>query len=196
MLINPYADKNRATTYAGTRMLEDGLGILGAEVYDPREPLRQWFVRSIYAPIPGRALGGIRARLEDEKGFIAFINQRDLEVSIGLTRPGQWCKWADQPYVDPDDKEWFGICADEDDLLDDLQEREMLLRTYYDGGVLFPPCEIDRRVHVDAHSDFEESFMLLWDMDPETGLGPDPRLETIEARWKRINRERVRWERL
>lgn len=196
MIVNPYVEKARVATYEGTRLIQEDLGIIGAEVYDPKEPLRKWIVQSIYAPLFGRALGGIRAKLQDEKGFISFINQRDLEVSLGLVRPGQWCVWAAQPYVDPDEREWYGICADEEDLLDDLLERELMYRAYYPGGVLYPPLEIVRRVHVDTRSDFEETFTLLWDMDPETGLGPDRRLETIEARWSKVEKERVVWDRL
>ena len=196
MLVNPYVEKTRVATYEGTRLIQEDLGIIGAEVYDPKEPLRKWFVQSIYAPLPGRALGGVRAKLQDEKGFVSFINQRNLEVSLGLVRPGQWCNWAGQPYVDPDDRDWFGICADEEDLLDDLHERELLLRAHIPGGVLYPPMEITRRIHRDVKSDFEELFMLLWDMDPETGFGPDLRLETIESRWSKVEKERLVWDRL
>ena len=182
MLVNPYAEKARVVAHEGTRLLQADLGILGAEIYDPREPLRRWFIQALYTPVPGRALGGIRAKLIDEKGFVSFINQRDLEVSLGLVAPGKWCVWADQEYVDPESRDWYGICADDDDLLDDLQERELLLRGEFPNGVLYPPLEIERRVHLDARSDFEELHMLLWDMDPDTGYGPDPRLETIERR--------------
>ncbi len=196
MLVNPYAEKIRVATYGGTRMIQEDLGVIGAEVWDPKEPLRKWFVQSLYAPLPGRMLGGIRAKLEDEKGFVSFLNQRDLEVSLGLARPGQWCSWAGHEYVDPEDRDWFGICADEDDLLDDLQEREFFHRAACPGGVLYPPLEIQRRVHVDTKSDFEELYMLLWDADPDTRMGPDLRLETIESRWSRVEKVRVVWDRV
>lgn len=196
MIVNAYVESNRVATYEGTRLLQSDLGIIGQEIYDPKEPLRRWFVASVYAPLPGRALGGIRAKLQDEKGFVSFINQRDLEVSLGLVSPGQWCTWAGQKYVDPEDREWFGICADEEDLLDDLHEREMTLRAYYAGGILYPPLEIVRRIHVDVKSDFQETFTLLWDMDMETQMGPDLRLETIEGRWSKTEKERVVWDRL
>ncbi len=195
MIVNAYVEKSRVATYEGTRLLCDGLGVVGAEVYDPVEPLRGWTIQSLYAPLQGRALGGIRAKVQDRKGFISFINQRDLEVSLGLARPGDWCKWSNSLYVDPEDNDWFGICADEEDLLDDLYERELLCRGQYAGGLLYPPIEIERRIHVDVRSDFEELYMLLWDMDPETCLGPDRRLSTIERRWSRVNKERIVWER-
>lgn len=196
MLVNVFSEKWRVPTHVGTRMLQTDLGILGAEVYDPKEPTRRWFVESLYAPVPGRALGGIRAKLTDEKGFISFLNQRDLEVSLGMATPGKWCIWAGHKYVDADHEEWFGICADEEDLLDDLQEREFLLRAGSPQGVLYPPLDITRRVHTEPHNDFEEDYILLWDMDPDTGLGPDPRLETIGRRWVRSDRRRILWERI
>lgn len=195
-LVNPYAERDRVTTVQGTRILQTDLGILGAEIYDPVEPTRRWFVENLYAPMPGRVLGGIRAKVIDTKGFLSFINQRDLEVSIGLSTPGDWCGWAAQDYPSPEDPEWIGICADEEDLLDDLQERELVFRGQVPGGILYPPISFTRRVHLEANNDYEEIYMLLWDMDPETGFGPDLRLETIERRWSRVERRRVRWDRI
>ena len=177
-------------------MIQTDLGIRGAEIYDPKEPLRRWFVESLLAPVDGRALGGIRAKLVDEKGFVSFLNQRDLEVSLGIGTPGKWCIWAGAPYVDADHEDWFGVCADEEDLLDDLQEREFLLRAGSPQGVLYSPLDLTRRVHTEPYNDFEEDFVLLWDMDPDTGLGPDPRLETIARRWMRSDRRRLLWDRI
>lgn len=196
MLVNVFAERWRVPTHEGTRMIQTDLGILGAEIYDPKEPLRRWFVESLFAPVPGRALGGIRAKLVDEKGFVSFLNQRDLEVSIGMATPGKWCIWAGHAYVDAEHEDWFGVCADEEDLLDDLQEREFLLRAGSLQGVLYPPLEITRRVHTEARNDFEEDHVLLWDMDPETGLGPDLRLETIKSRWARSDKRRIYWDRI
>jgi hypothetical protein len=75
----------------GTRMLEDPLGLQGAYVLDPLEPARHWWVQWVFAPVPGRALSGIRAKLVDTKGFITFCNQRDLEVMLQHAKPGEWC---------------------------------------------------------------------------------------------------------
>jgi hypothetical protein len=194
MLINPF--ETRVLAHQGTRILQADLGILGAEVYDPQEPTRPWYIESLFSPVPGRAIGGIRAKLIDEKGFVSFINQRDLEVSIGMAAPGAWCKWLGQPYVDADDDKWIGICADDEDLLDDLLEREMVLRGASPNGVLYSPLDIERRVHLEARNDFEDTYTLLWDMDPDTGYGPDPRFATIERRWARVERRRVLWDRI
>lgn len=182
--------------FQGTRLLQDTFGVMNIQVRDPKESGRLWEVQSIYAPIPGRALGGVRAKLVDTKGFITFCNQRDLEVLVGLGAPGRWCRWLGGDYVHPDDREWCGLCADEEDLLDDLQERELMLRSQVQGGVLTTPLEFTRRVHLEPKNDFEELFILLGDFDPDTGMYPDPRLETIERRWVRSHREKLRWDRI
>lgn len=196
MLINPYEQPERVAALAGTRLLQDDLGLTGVRTCDPKEPLREWMVQSVYAPVPGRALGGIRVKMVDTKGFVTFSNQRDLEVLLGIARPGSWCRWAGHEYVGPDHREWFGLCADEDDLLDDLQERELYMRGEVPGGILMPPIEFTRRVHLDARNDWEEIFFLKGDYDPNTGMYPDPRFETIEFRWIRSQREKINWYRL
>lgn len=195
MLVNAYQEPQKIQTFAGTRLLVETLDIVGSHIFDPVDN-RRWTIQSLYAPVFGRALGGIRAKLEDAKGFVSFVNQRDLEVLLGAARPGSWCRWLSSPYMEPGDEEWVGICADEEDLLDDLQERELFLRAQYPQGILFAPLEIDRRVHLEAKYDAEEQLVLLYDADPVTGFFPDLRLETIEGRWIRANRERVRWDRI
>lgn len=196
MLVNPYTEPNRVVPYNGTHLLQDNLGVQGREVHEPGAHGRLWCVYSLFAPLPSRALGGIRAKLIDEKNFITFCNQRDLEVLLGIARPGDWCRWAGSEYVGPDHPEWFGLCADDDDLLDDLQERELMLRSNTPGGVLSGHLEIVRRVHIESKYDAEELFILLGDYDHETGHFPDMRLETIERRWTRSHRERLRWDRI
>jgi hypothetical protein len=169
---------------------------VGAHLDDPLEPRRLWEVQGVYLPVLGRALGGIRAKVIDQKGFVSFINQRDLEVLLGVTRPGQYCLWSGAEYLDPIDPGWFGFCADEEDLLDDLYEREMFLRVQTPGGVLINPENLERRVHLDRLNDVEDVFIFMQDCDPETGLFPDTRFETLTRRWIRSERSKVRWERL
>jgi len=190
MLLNPYT--SRLPTLGGTRLLQTSLGVVGSQLCDPTAPERVWTVQSIYAPIPGRHLGGVRAKLYDQKGFITFCNQRDLEVFLGVAAPGDWCLWASQKYVEPGDREWFGLCADQDDLLDDLYDRELWYRQQY-TQLLPTPLEITRRIHLESGVDYEELFILRWDMDPDTGYGPDTRLETISRRWAKVERTSVQW---
>jgi hypothetical protein len=196
MILNPYRD--RVTALPGTRILEALTGVEGVRVPDPQNMFRMWEVQTLYLPIAGRALGGIRAKLVDQKGFVTFCNQRDLEVLLGFGTPGSFCPWSGTRYVSPDDSEWFGFCCDEEDLRDDLFEREMFLRAQTPGGVLIsaPGFDLTRRIHISATYDAEEVFVFLQDMDPETGFFPDTRFETLERRWARSERERIRWERI
>lgn len=195
MLCNPAIDK--PAVIPGTRLLESPLGIAGETIADPLEPWRIWQVQWVLAPVPGRRLNGIRAKLIDTKGFITFCNQRDLEVMLHHGKPGDWCQWANQRYVSPDDKEWFGMCCDEEDLRDDLFEHECRLRQTYAGYSYLPQgLEYHRRVHLEANNDVEELHTLLWDMNPDTFQYPDPVLQRVSRRWSRIERNRLIWERL
>ena len=191
MLINPYGER-KLPTYPGTRLVSVELGITGARVQDPWRSSRSWTVRGIYAPSTKRALGGLRIKLEDNKQFTTFCNQRDFEVLIGLGKPGDLCIWADEEYVGPKDDKWFGLCTDEADLLDDLYDREMMLRAQI-PGVLPANLEILRRIHVSRGLDFFDFHILICDADRD-GYGPDPRIETIEDRWSAVERTRQRWE--
>ena len=195
MLLNP-ATHNPAVI-PGTRMLEDPLGLSGTTVTDPLEPWRMWSVQWLLAPIPGRRLAGVRGKLVDTKGFITFCNQRDLEVLLGHARPGDWCQWAAQRYVGPEDQQWYGLCCDDEDLKDDLFEHECRVRQAYAGWPYLPTgLEYTRRVHLDVNNDAEELHTLLWDMDPDTRQYPDPSLHNVARRWSRVERNRIIWERV
>ena len=107
MIINPY--RNPPQAIPGTRMLEETLGVTGARVPDTLNMQRIWEVQGLYMPVGGRALGGVRAKLTDQKGFVTFCNQRDLEVLLGDAAPGTYCAWNETEYVGPDDENWFGF---------------------------------------------------------------------------------------
>lgn len=193
MLINPYTEKQRIVTYAGTRLIQETFDLVGAQIQDLKNPQRVWTLQSFYAPCR-RGLGGLRAKFLDQKKFTTFLNQRDLEVLIGLVEPGSYCEWLGKNYVEPGGPDWYGFMMDEDDLLDDLHTREMFLRAQSMTGILMAG-DITRRLHLEDGFDVEELQILLWDTDPETGLTPDIRLSTIERRWSRVERTRLRWER-
>lgn len=194
MLLNP---NRELCVVPGTRLLQHQLGLLNAEVEDPKQSKRVWRVHAVYAPIPGRALGGIRVKLIDQKGFVSFCNQRDFELLIELARPNDWCPWLSDYYpgVNAEEEGWVGLCMDHEDLLDDMFERELLLRAQQPGGILNPQ-DITRRLHTSSTQDVEETDVLLWDADPTTGIGPDARLETVERRWQRSERRTVLWSRV
>lgn len=192
MLLNPF--QHSLPVIPGTRMLSEGLGVIGTEISDPVAPGRIWTVVNLYAPVSGRKLNGIRARLQDQKEFVTFCNQRDLEVLIELAKPGDWCKWAGEEYIEPGERGWFGFCMDGTDLTDDLYERELLLRASY-PGVPLSNAEITRRVHPDQGVDCEDLWILLSDTN-ESGYGPDTRFETLYERWQCASRDKLEWRRL
>lgn len=190
MLVNPY--NAHLAVLEGSRLIRDERidQLIGLQVPNG-DRRRTWTIQSFLLPTE-RALGGVRAKLQDQKGFISFLNQRDLEVAIGLGLPGDNCPWLGSDYVSPEDKEWVGLYADEEDLVDDLYERELFIRQSYP---LIPEgTSLTRHVHIERGIDVEETYVLLWDIDPCSGMSPDPRFCTILARWQRVERVRVRWE--
>jgi hypothetical protein len=210
VLVHPYheRDKHRLETFVGTRLLKDNLGLVGVEVRDPSDSERIWKVQAVYAPLPRRGLGGVRTKLVDQYDFTTFCNQRDLEVLLELGTPGRYCPWQGGEYVEPGERGWYGLCADDEDLLDDLFDREMLLRQASPLPMLEKGSTITRRVYFGGDqtskgwlnpstgktaSNFSEEWDLLWDMDPETGMFPDTRFQTVRRRWSRTVREKVRW---
>ena len=196
MIINPYSPEGQVllAPIPGTHILEDSLGIVGATFRDPLNLMREWTIRSLYTPVPSRQLGGLRAKLEDQKGFVTFCNQRDLEVLLDVASPGAYCVWLDGKYVEPGEREWIGLCVDELDLLDDLFDRELEARAQLPRPdmVLQPGLNFERHVHDGQYNDFAEHMMLRFDMDPDTGSGPDSRLETVEYRWTSVERTHPR----
>jgi len=191
VLINP--NKVRLPTIPGTRILEEDFGLPGFQCLDALQPSRVWTLQYLCAPILRRRVGGVRAKFTDNKGYVTFCNQRDLEVLIGLAKPGSKCHWADTEYVSMGEPDWFGLCTDDEDLDDDLLDRELRLREYY-PEVLPEGLQIIRRIHDGGSADTEELLILLADMDRYTGYYPDPRLETIHNRWVRVERTKLLWE--
>src|ERR1700689_4821822 len=133
MLLPPFIDKHLLEVFNGTRLLRNDFGLIGESIEDPFTPQRIWTIQGIYAPVPGRALGGVRAKLTDQHEFVTFCNQRDLEVLLGLGTPGRWCRWLGDEYIEPGDRAWCGFCTDAEDLRDDLYERELMLRHNHPG---------------------------------------------------------------
>lgn len=193
MLVNPYAASTRdlLLPIPGTRIVGETLGVVGTTVRDPLNLVREWTIQALYAPVPGRALGGIRAKVVDQKEFVSFCNQRDLEVLLDIASPGAYCQWLDAEYPEPGSAQWFGLCVDEQDLLDDLYDRELEARALYPEGAVLPSgLNFERRVHDGAHNDYIEMMVLRWDFDTSTGIGPDTRFETVDQRWASVERTR------
>jgi hypothetical protein len=191
MLVNVY--KEGIDVIAGTPFVQDIklMQYIGTRV-PYGDPRRTWTIQSFFAPSPQRAIGGVRAKLQDQKGFVTFCNQRDLEILLGLAAPHTFCFWLGQRYAEPGDKSWVGFYVDAWDLVDDLYERELMLRVEHQA--ILSGTTLVRYIHVEEGVDVEETYMLLRDWDSETGLEPDPRYETVQRRWVRIERIGATWE--
>jgi hypothetical protein len=196
MIVHPYRDRSRLEVFAGTNIIREDFGLTGVHVLDPDDPSRLWRIESFYRQPEIRSLRGIRAKVMDAKGFVSFVLQADLEVLLGYGKPGQTCAWSGRSYGAPGDRDFYGVAADDDDLRDDLYDRELVLRgenRHKYGGVLPPKAEIRRRVHLGHREDVEELFVLLRDVDPDTGGAPDLQLKNVSARWARAERTPVLW---
>ena len=204
MLVNAYSAEGRALSVPipGTHIIANTFGVVGHQFRDLTNPHRVWTVQALYTPVPGRALGGIRAKVFDQKAFFSFVNQRDLEVLLNLATPGSYCDWLDQTYAEPGEPDWVGLGVDDQDLFDDLYDRELEARSLQDPDVaLQAGLAFDRRVHDGAGNDYVETMLLLHDIDTLTGRQPDPRIDTLERRWASVERtkstERARlWQKL
>jgi hypothetical protein len=182
MLINPFREE--LDLIPGTPFIQAAelMQLVGARVQDT-EPYRIWTIQGFLRPSFRRAIAGVRAKLYDEKGFITFLNQRDMEVLLGLGVPGQICPWWGRSYAGPGDLGWVGLCADEEDLRDDLYERELFIRQelqHIPEGV-----SLLRKVHVDAEVDVEETWIFLHDTGAQH--------EKVLDRWARVERVKVTW---
>ena len=188
MLLHPY--KDRVVGLDGSRRIADLWGIVGVQLLHPDNPQRVWQIQTLFSPVRRRALGGIRARLMDNKGFVTFLNQRDLEVLLGDAQEGEACPWTGKDYPGPGDIEWYGFGVDEEDLEDDLYELESYIRSYYPKGIP-PETEVHRRIHFGSYDGIRLTT-LLWDVT-ETGEVPDTRRETLTRRWAVIETVRETW---
>jgi hypothetical protein len=192
MLLNPHRSSHLLQAVPGTRILIESFGLIGVTFQDLKDRTRSWTITSVLAPIPGRALGGVRVRAVDTKGFASFCNQRDLELILGLAEPGMTCPWLRERYPEFDERDFYGMCADEEDLLDDLYEHEQRFRQTTPDVLEFG-SQFTRLLHIEEGHDVEELMMMLYDCDPVTGYGPDPRFETLTSRWTRVERSKVEW---
>ncbi len=187
MIVNPY--DSQLDVFEGTRLLKRTFGLIGKTVQEPSSD-RRWVIHGLYAPLPKRVLGGIRAKLISPDGITTFINQRDLEVLLGDGIPGASCRWLNSVYPQVGEDNWFGFCMDTQDLLDDLMDHELMIRLT-NGGKLPPGSEIQRTVHTDKNTDTEEIFVSTWDINSEAGIAISTGISTIHNRWTRSYNKRV-----
>lgn len=178
-IVNPFLERHRLVTHPGTRILREDFGLLGATI---RDGDLEWYVLGVYGPVPGRRVDGLRVRLVDDEDFVSFLNQRDLEVMLGIASPGSRCSWTGEPYPGPHDPEWVGIFADPEDQLDDLHARELELHAQ---GGLTTTTSIDRKIQYRPGRGYEDSYVFL----PYRAHALT--ISTIEERWARAERKGV-----
>lgn len=190
-ILNPYEEE--LPTIPGTRILVETFGLIGCRFSDPREPARRWTVLSTLKPLFSRSHLGIRARVLDQLGFVSVVVQQDLELLTYHVKPGDLCPWTQEAYPEIGDENagWRGLYMDDEDLDDDLHIRELEIRQQFNWTQL-PELQLTRRIHT-ANQDLERIDMLLRDYDPDTGIGPDPSIDTLRRRWVRVQQEPVSW---
>ena len=193
MIINPFQHKERLKPIPGTRILPEDFGLLRTLLEDTVNPARLWRVVGVYSPLSARSAAGLRVKVIDEQGFITFVEQMQLEVLLGEGRPGELCPWSGKRYQPSDHHMFDGFVMDDDDLLDDLLDREHILRASCVNGVIPNTANITRKVHLGDGEEFEDTLIMLYDGDQETGLHPDYRQDTLMNRWSRSERNRARW---
>lgn len=192
MIINPSTRAHLLEPAPYSRALTIDFGLVGEVIPDPRESRRVWTLDAAYAPLRSRRVRGVRFRAYDQLGFVSFIEQLQLEVLLGIGEPGERCQWAGILYPHPDDIDsFFGFVMDDEDMADDMHSIELAARQGID--VLPPGSFVERKLHKDHGEDFIEGWTLVWDGDPETGVSPDIRIETVCTRWHRAEQRRVRW---
>jgi hypothetical protein len=199
MLLNPFKDPPDRFCIEHSRVLGEGFlpnQFAGTVLKDLQDPTRLWTLACFYMPLRSRALQGVRAKFIDQKGFITFCNQRDLELLLGFAKPGMWCPWTNSPYPELDGPDFYGFFMDYEDCVDDLHGWEMAKRQeYWQRGFQAIPetFSITRHLHLEARVDVEQVDLFLHDYDPVTGLSPDFDVQHISHRWRRVERNSVSW---
>lgn len=217
MIIHPYRQKDLMEVDVASHRL---LGFrsaaisnpLGSSFYDREKAGRVWTVIDLYAPLYSRQCPGIRALVSDQKNFLSFIEQRDLEVLLGIGTPGEPCPWLyGTNYPGPDDADWFGLNIDDDEIEELLFANETMYRQdplYAPNGLLnsmalawhdgpFVP-DVTFRLHGDGR-DWESIYTFNKDSvrDDGTNQGsflPNHSLSNIFERWSRIQKEKIEWD--
>jgi hypothetical protein len=181
-------------TVPGTRILVETFGLIGSRFIDPEEENRKWTVINVLRPVVVRPDRGVRCRVIDQVGITSFVENADLELLMHRAKPGEFCPWTQDKYPEIGDElaGWRGLFMEESDIEDDLHLRELELRQEMGWGIL-PEMQLTRYLHLGGNRDVERLDMLLMDYDPETGLGPDPTIDTINRRWVRVEQEAVEW---
>lgn len=184
-IIHPTTETKRMETWQGTHVLKDDSDLLGQEINDRRSPPKLWMIIGAYGPPQGRRLQGIRVKVRrNQDQVVSFCEQIYLEVLMGKTG---YCSWAMCQYPILGSSTFYAFVMDDTDLLDDLADRELCLpSTFIKEGT-----KIQRRIHLDEGSDFEDELIHIRNVDLRD-MTPSDRYNSLEARWQRTTRTRIR----
>ena len=168
---------------------------IGKSVRDPDNKSRLWTVRDAFAPEEDVAAGnslGVRFRCIDARGFVTFINQRDLEVLLGYGKPGERIPWSDNRYYVSvfSEAHWVGFQVQKWDSLNDLHLRETAIRIDrgYGNAPIPMGATITRLIHMRDGQDLEVKFTCVGNADRHSGYGPDTQFGSVEYRWNCVEK--------
>ncbi len=192
------------TVHPHINRLIETFGYVGETVVDPFVPGRGWTVEAAY--LPTRTANGLTYsegplfRCFDQKTVFGYICMRDLEVLLGIGRPGDPIPWDQPPqerYPRPDlnwqntfsDGDWAGFHGY--DQGNELYERELELRH---SGDLYPGRVISYymvvascRNNIDEVEIMDYEFLGVHESYQMT-------VGTVDSRWKALRSYKsVKW---
>jgi len=190
-LVNPIDCSNRYRV-GSSNLLSIPLDYFNLPFADPTSRGRQWIVRNAFAVDPSYVEMGLRLRVFDTRDELcSFINQRDLEVLLGLARPDHQIPWApSQRFYAPGAHGFVGLYLDEVELEDDLFLRECVLRciTFRCQPTPIPKgTAITRALYDSQMQEYQEVLHCVGDCNPVSGWGPDPERASVKTRWKTVS---------
>lgn len=180
MILDPTLEQHLLETYPGTRLLKTNFSLAGVKVKDPKEN-RVWRIEACYAPLAIRRVRGVRFKVRDDRGFISFIEQLELELLLGVRKAGDYCTWAKCFY--PEVENMYGMCLDAFDLQDDLFDEERLTLATNEEYVYTGGC-IERRIHHEEYNDTYEWWQYIPDNTEIKSAF------NAHTRWKCITKEK------
>lgn len=185
MIVNP--NNGGLDVFQGSRILKKDFNLIGHKIYDRDDD--PWVIQGVYCPLTTRKPSGIRVKAKLFNAAVdifSFVDQFYLEPLIDSAgcAEGRMCDWAGRRYIAKNDAAFHAFVTDEDDLADDLFDRELMIRAAHrripDG------TSVCRYAQLEPGEIVEETWHLIHD-------GPDsPSVEGIEERWKRSERKRYR----